>query len=216
MTQPAIAPWGDERRPRPVVSERTVFHGHIFDLVTREVDLGEAGVVSRDLLHHPGAVAIVALDECDRVLLLRQYRVPVASFLWEVPAGLLDGGESETMLVAAQRELAEEADLVAERWDVLVDYATTPGASSEAIRIFLARDLRPAPHSGFVREGEEAEIVTTWVDLAEAATAVLTGRVHNPSTVVGILAALRAREDGFSSLRAVTEPHLLRPDVTPA
>ncbi len=206
----------DERRERSVVSSETVFEGRIFDVVRREVDLGEAGTVVRDLVTHPGAVAVVAIDDDGRVALIRQYRVPVQAFLWEVPAGLLDGGPEETLLAAAQRELAEEVDLAAGRWDVRVDYATSPGMGDEALRVFLARDLVPATAGDFVREGEEAEIELAWVSLAEAADAVLAGRVHNPSAVVGLLAAERAQREDFAGLRAVDAPFLLRPDVRPS
>lgn len=208
--------FGDALVARPVRAERTVFSGRVFDVVSRDVDLGEAGVVTREMVHHPGAVAVVALDEHDRVLLIRQYRVPVGAYLWEVPAGLLDGGDEETLLGAAKRELAEETDLAADRWDVLVDYATTPGASDEVLRVFLARDLHDAEATDFVREGEEAEIEIDRVPLAGAADAVLAGRVHNPSACVGLLAAARAAGDGFASLRPVDAPFALRPGVRPA
>lgn len=240
MTAADGVTWGDEPHPRPVQSERTRFAGRVFDVVTAQVDLGEPGVVTRDFLRHPGAVAVVAVrptpggaagvsggaagtgaetsagaDDAE-VLLLRQYRVPVGAFLWEIPAGLTDGGAAETLLDAAQRELAEEADLVAGRWDVLADFATTPGASDEVIRVFLARDVAPAPDSGYVREGEEAEIELAWVPLTEAAHAVTAGRMHSPSAVVGVLAAALEQATGWQNLRSVTAPFPLRPDKTPA
>ena len=210
------APWGDEPLARPVLSEVTAFSGHVFDVVTRVVDLGEAGQVTRDLIRHPGAVAVVALDDQGRVALIRQYRVPVGAFLWEVPAGLLDGGPEETLVGAAKRELAEETDLQASQWDVLVDFGTSPGATDEVLRIFLARGISAAATSDFVREGEEAEIQLDWVDLTEAADAVLAGRVHSPSAVMGILAAERAARDGFTALRGVDAPFILRPWLLPA
>ncbi|PFG19457.1 NUDIX domain-containing protein [Serinibacter salmoneus] len=212
---PDGADLGDQRRERPVVAERTVHTGRVFDLVSRTVDLGEAGTVTREYLRHPGAVAVVALDEAERVLMIRQYRVPVAAYLWEIPAGLLDGGAQETLLGAAQRELAEEADIAAARWDVLVDYATTPGGSDEVLRIFLARDLRPVTDSDFVREGEEAEIEVRWVPLAEAVAAVLAGRIHNPSAVAGLLAAERVLRTG-SVPRPVAADWALRDSPRPA
>ena len=212
----SATPWGDEPLARPVLSEVTAFSGQVFDVVTRVVDLGEAGEVTRDLIRHPGAVAVVALDDQGRVALIRQYRVPVGAFLWEVPAGLLDGGPEETLLGAAKRELAEETDLQASQWDVLVDFGTSPGATDEVLRIFLARGISAAATSDFVREGEEAEILLDWVDLTEAADAVLAGRVHSPSAVMGILAAERAARDGFTALRGVDAPFILRPWLLPA
>ncbi len=172
------------------------------------MDLGDGVVVVREYIRHPGAVAVIALDDDERVLLLRQYRHPVRSLLWEPPAGLLDV-EGEDLRAAAERELMEEADLRAERWDVLVDYYTTPGGSDEPIRVFLARGLSHVPHhERHEREDEERDMASAWVPLDEAVSAVLGGRVHNPSAVVGILAAAQARALGWATLRPVGAPWL--------
>ncbi|MGC0273423.1 NUDIX domain-containing protein [Pseudactinotalea sp. Z1739] len=166
-----------------------IHRGAVMDLVSQDVDLGPGGQVVREYLRHPGAVAIVALDEAGRMLLLRQYRHPVRSYLWEVPAGLLDQ-QGEDLVAAAARELAEEADLRAARWDTLVDFYTSPGGSDEAVRVFLARDLHPVPtRDRHQRVAEEAGMISRWVALEEAVDAVLAGRIHNPSTVAGALAA---------------------------
>lgn len=192
--------------PRPVEATTRVYDGYIFDLRADRVDLGAGGVVARDYVDHPGAVAIIALDDADRVLLLRQYRHPVGRELWEPPAGLLDV-VGEDARAAAARELAEEADLTAGRWDVLVDYYTTPGGSNEALRVFLARDLSPVPESErFEREAEEIDMPARWVPLDEATRAVLAGDVHNPSAVVGILAAVAARAADWTTLRPADAP----------
>lgn len=189
------------------VSEARVLHtGRIFDLRSEQVDLGEGGVVRRDFVDHPGAVAIIVLDEHERVLLLHQYRHPVRRELWEPPAGLLDV-DGEDAQAAAARELLEEADLRAARWDVLADYFTTPGASNEALRVFLARDLSEVPEAErHVREAEELGMELRWVPLDEAVSAVLAGDLHNPSAVVGILAAAAARASGWASLRPADSP----------
>lgn len=204
----------DESVELPITSSSTLARGRVFDLVAEDVDLGEGGVVRREFLRHPGAVAILALDEDDRVLLLRQYRHPVSAFLWEVPAGLLDA-PGESLLAAARRELAEEADLMAARWDVLADFATTPGGSDELVRIFLARDLTAVPEADrHQRTEEELGMRIEWVPLDEAVAGVLGGRIHNPSAVVGVLAADRARSDGWTPLRPVSA-RWLRPSPTP-
>jgi ADP-ribose pyrophosphatase len=209
-------PTVDEIDPRPVRRHETVHTGRIFDLVRDDVDLGSAGTVTREYLDHPGAVAIVVLDDAGRVLLLRQYRHPVRAFLWEIPAGLLDA-DGETALAAAARELAEEADLTASRWDVLVDFMTTPGASNEALRVYLARGLGRVPdHERHVRTGEEADMVERWVPLDEAVALVLDGSLHNPSAVVGILAAAASRAGGWASLRSVDAPWPYRRSALPA
>lgn len=199
------APVRDVSAPRAVVETSVLHEGHIFDLVTDTVDLG-GSVVHRDYVDHPGAVAIIALDEADRVLLIKQYRHAVRRELWEPPAGLLDS-PGEPAQQAAARELAEETDLIAESWHVLADYYTTPGASNEAVRIFLARDFSFVPLADrHVREDEEAEISVRWVSLDEAVTAVLGGDIHNPSAVAGVLAAAASRAGGWTSLRPADAP----------
>jgi len=206
----------DEIDPHPVPRHETLHEGRIFDLVRDDVDLGGAGVVTREYVDHPGAVAVVALDDADRVLLLRQYRHPVRSFLWEVPAGLLDV-EGEPAVDAAARELAEEADLTAARWAVLTDYATTPGGSNEAVRVFLARGLVEVPEpERHTRTGEEAGMTSRWVPLDEAVTLALDGSLHNPSTVVGILGAAASRAGGWASLRPADAPWPYRRGTLPA
>lgn len=195
----------DVLAPRPVLEHEVLVEGRIFDLVRDEVDLDHS-VVHREYVDHPGAVAVLVLDDEDRVLLLKQYRHPVRRELWEPPAGLLDVA-GEPAQVGAARELAEEADLVAASWHVLVDYYTTPGGNNEALRVFLARDLSPVPEDErHVREDEERDIELRWVPLDEAAAAVLRGDVHNPSAVVGVLAALASRAGGWASLRPTDAP----------
>lgn len=197
---------GDVVAPRPVVTAGVLHHGMIWDVAADTVDLGAGGTVRREYIDHPGAVAVIALDEHERVLLLRQYRHPVGRELWEPPAGLLDV-DGEDAQVGAARELAEETDLVADRWDVLVDYFTSPGGSNEAIRVFLARGLSAVPvEERFSREAEELEMEPRWVPLDEAVAAVLGGSLHNPSTVVGVLAVRAARDAGWSTLRPTSTP----------
>lgn len=193
----------DEITPRPIISSQLLNKGHIFDLVREEVDLGAGGVVSRDFIDHPGAVAVVVLNEQDEVLLLKQYRHPVRADLWEVPAGLLDVA-GEPAHIGAARELYEEADLEAASWFVLTDYLTTPGGNNEAIRVYLARDLTEVPlDQRHEREHEELDMEKRWVPLDQAVAAVLAGNLHNPSAVVGILAAQAARAANWSTLRSV-------------
>jgi 8-oxo-dGDP phosphatase len=191
----------DTAEERPVVASEVVHRGLIWDVVRDTVDLGEAGTVRREYVRHPGAVAIVAMDDDDRLLLLHQYRHPVRQLLWEIPAGLLDV-DGEDPLDAASRELAEEADLVARSWWVLADFFTTPGGSDEAVRIYLARDLTSVPEADrHDREGEELGMAVRWVALDEAVAAVLSGRVRNPSAVVGVLAGAAAHARGWADLR---------------
>jgi ADP-ribose pyrophosphatase len=199
----------DRLERRPVLDTEVVLEGMVWDVRRDTIDLGEAGQVRREYVDHPGAVSIVALREVagrDQVLLIQQYRHPVSAFEWELPAGLLDVAGEPPWLGAA-RELHEEADLVAGAWHVLIDYYSSPGGNSEALRIFLARDLADVHHDErFAREGEEHGMPVCWVDLDEAHEAVLAGLLHNPSAVIGILTAHAARARDWATLRARDAP----------
>jgi ADP-ribose pyrophosphatase len=147
------------------------------------------------VVHHPGAVAVVALDDDDRVLLLRQYRHPVGRHLWELPAGLRDE-DGEPPLETAKRELAEEALLAAGRWSLLVTLNSSPGFSDELVQIYLAEDLSPADRpEGFLVEHEEADMTIERVPLADAVQRVFDGDIRNASAVAGLLAAARVRAE---------------------
>jgi ADP-ribose pyrophosphatase len=197
----------DEPSPRRLLSSRKVYEGRIWDVVSDSFQLNNDGdALVRDYIQHPGAVAVLPMNDAGEVLLIKQYRHPVAMDLWEIPAGLLDV-EGEDFVIGAARELAEEADLVADRWNVLVDFFNSPGSSSEAIRIYLARGLTDVPgHERHIRTDEEAEIELHWTPLDAAVRAVLEGRLHNPSAVVGILAAAAAQADNFQGLRPADAP----------
>lgn len=191
----------DARVDRTVLDSRVVHRGMIWDVVRETVELGDSGTVTREFVRHPGAVAVVALNDDDDVLLLRQYRHPAGAELWEPPAGLLDV-PGEDPLRAAQRELMEEADMVAESWWVLVDYLSSPGGSDETLRVYLARGLSAVPHAErHARQAEERDIVARWFPLDDAVDGVLAGRLRNPSTVAGVLAAAANRARGWSGLR---------------
>jgi len=206
VTSAVDEPLRDVVVDRTVQQQELIHRGMVWDVVRDTVDLGAGGVVRREYVRHPGAVCILALDEADRVLLLRQYRHPVRMALWELPAGLLDV-DGEGPLVAAARELAEEADLQAGRWDVLIDWFNSPGGMNEALRCYLARDLSAVPEELLhTRTAEEIDMPLRWVPLDEARHAVLTGQVHNPGAVVGILAACAARYAGWTTLRPADAP----------
>lgn len=178
----------DEPFTPEVLSSDLVYSGAVWDVRSDRVRYGEGEMV-RQYVAHTGAVAVVALDDEGRVLLIQQYRHPIRHRDWELPAGLLDV-ENESPLRAAQRELAEEADLVANKWVPLVSTFTTPGGNSEVIHIYLATGISAAPDI-HVREDEEADIRVEWVPLSEAADAVMEGRMHNAILAVGVLAAER-------------------------
>jgi len=177
-----------------------------WDVLTDRVRLDSETVVSRDLVRHPGAVGIVALDDDGRVTLIRQYRHPVAAELWEIPAGLLDE-PGELPLHTAQRELVEEVGLTARTWHTVIDVYPSPGMSSEVVRVFLARGLaevdpalRPEPTD------EERELVVRPVDLDVAVEQIMAGGVRNSLAIVALLATASARRAGWRGLLPPDRP----------
>ncbi|WP_184847211.1 NUDIX domain-containing protein [Allocatelliglobosispora scoriae] len=161
----------------------------MFHIVTDEVEMSDGAVLARDYMVHVGAVGVVALDDEDRVVLVRQYRHPVRQFLWELPAGLIDVA-GEGLAEAALRELTEEADLIAESVIHLIDIHPTPGCSNERIRLFLARSLTEVPvEEQHERHGEEIDIEVRRVPLAQAVQMIFRGEITNGAAVAGILAA---------------------------
>lgn len=199
----------DRLERRAVLDTALAYKGMVWNVRRDTVDLGPAGLVCREYVDHPGAVAVLAIREVhgrDQVLLIQQYRHPIGAFEWELPAGLLDVAGEKPWLGAA-RELHEEADLTACRWDVLIDFYGSPGGNSEALRIFLARDLADVHHDErFTRESEEHGMPVAWVDLDEAHDAVLRGQLHNPGAVIGILTAHAARACDWTTLRPQDAP----------
>lgn len=198
-----VEPLADQPVEIPVVESERVFKGRVWDIRRDTVELrGERFV--REYMDHSGAVGILALDEHDRALLIKQYRHPVRMRDWEIPAGLLDV-HGEDPLTAARRELAEEADVVASDWSVLADFATSPGGSDEVIRVYLARGITATPES-FARKAEEADIEARWVPLDECVEAVLARRIHNAPLSIAVLAADAARSRGWQTLGAADAP----------
>jgi ADP-ribose pyrophosphatase len=182
------------------------FVSPVFTLYTDQVVMPGGRVAARDYLAHIGAVGVVAIDDSERVVLVRQYRHPVGWMLWELPAGLIDVA-GEPLEQAAARELAEEADLVPGRLELLVDMHPSPGCSSEVIRLFLARDLREVPvHELHERRDEEAEMTVSRVPLDEAVAMALDGRITNGACLVGVLAAARLRDAGWPVPRPLDTP----------
>ncbi|MEX5635458.1 NUDIX domain-containing protein [Parafrankia sp. FMc2] len=197
-----------------VADSSVVYQGRIIGVRRDMVRMPDGDTSQRDVVVHPGAVGVVALDDRERVVMVRQYRHPVRGPLWELPAGLLDvPGEPASR--AAARELAEEAGLHAGRIDLLVDVYASPGMTDEAYRVFLARDLREIPTAErYVGVHEEAEMAITRVDLSDAVDQVMRGEITNAMAMIGLLAAYRARADGFRGLRPVDAAWSARPTAT--
>jgi 8-oxo-dGDP phosphatase len=196
----------DEPLRYPVVESTLQFtSGHVIEVRTDVVRMPSGDTTDRDVVVHPGAVGVIALDDDERVLFIQQYRHSVGHLCWEPPAGLLDE-PGEDPFETARRELFEEAHVRAQRWDVLVDAFTSPGMTDEAVRIYLARDVRPAEGARHRGEHEELDMPTRWVHLDEAVDALLSGRLHNPMAMMGVLATAAARNRRYADLRAVQAP----------
>jgi ADP-ribose pyrophosphatase len=191
----------------PVVSSAELFRGRLVTVRIDKVRTPDSQLAEREVVIHPGAVAVLALDNADRVLMIRQYRHPVGRLLWEIPAGLRDvAGEDPWR--TAQRELAEEAGYRARDWRVLADYYSSPGFSTERLRIFLARDLELVPEAerDFIPQDEEAHLLVGWLPLDEAVGKVFAGELHNGVAALGIMAGYAARSEGFDRLRPANAP----------
>ncbi len=181
----STGPLRDQHDPAEILESETVFEGRVWD-IKRETAALDGGAVTREFMSHSGAVAVLAIDDRDRVLVINQYRHPIRMRDWEVPAGLLDV-DGEEPLEAAKRELGEEADLVAASWSEPIVFHPSPGGIDEKIHLFVARDLSASPHP-HARTDEEAEIVIRWVTLDEVIAAALTGRIHNGTLMLAVLA----------------------------
>ena len=197
----------DVREAWPVVSSDIQFRGRLVTVRTDKVRMPGGNLAEREVVQHPGAVAVLALDDADQVLMIRQYRHPVGRLLWEIPAGLRDVA-GEPLLATAQRELLEEAGYRARDWRVLVDFYSSPGFTTERLRVFLARGLElvPPAERDFVPEDEETQLVVDWLGLDDAVRKVLAGDLHNGAAAVGILASYAARPEGFDRLRPADAP----------
>ena len=209
---PAGAELRDIAQRWPVTATAEIARARIVNIRSDTVQMPDGSEAAREVVEHPGAVAVLALDDADRVLLIRQYRHPVAALLWEIPAGLRDV-PGEPAQVTAERELLEETGYRAADWRVLADFFTSPGFSTERLRIFLARRLTavPAAERQYVPEHEEAQLALAWVPLDTAVRAFLAGDMHNGVAAVGILSAYVARQDargGFEALRPAHAPEL--------
>ena len=191
-------PLADEAAHYEVTDREVIGQGRLFTFVRETVRYGDAEL-EREFIEHLGAVAVLALDDDDQVLLIRQYRHPLRSRDWEIPAGLLDLPD-EPRLVAAQRELLEETGMAAAEWHQLIDLATSPGGSTEVVSIFLARGLVEVAND-YVRDAEEADIEARWVPIGDVADAAAAGRLRNGILIAAVFAALAARGSEWRSLR---------------
>jgi 8-oxo-dGDP phosphatase len=188
-------------------SSETLHRGNIFALRRDQVRMPGGNIATREVVEHYGAVAIVAMDDDNKIAVVYQYRHTFGRRLLELPAGLLDVAGEPPHLTAV-RELKEEVGLQANTWQVLVDLNTAPGFSDESVRVYLATGLtdvgRPEAHD------EEADMTMRWIPVAEAARLVLSGEIVNSIAVAGILAAYFVTT-GFAQPRPLDTPWIDKP-----
>ncbi len=189
------SPLTDEPEAWPVASS-TDLHRDDWVVALRSDRIRRPGHLEEEpfrrlVLEHPGAVVILAVDDDERVLCMRQYRHAAQRRLVELPAGLCDQA-GEDPLEVGRRELLEEAELEAGEWTHLASTFSSPGLSDELMHFYLARDLRAADRGDFVPQHEEADMETFWVPYDDLVKAVLDGRIGDAPVVVAVLLA-RAR-----------------------
>ncbi len=187
-----------------VVRSRPEYDGTLVKVRVDTVVQPDGSQAEREVVEHVGSVAIVAIDDKQRVLLIRQYRYPARQYLWELPAGLCDK-PGEPPLGTAQRELAEEAQLRAAAWRTLVDLRPSPGISTEVCRVYQAEQLDTEEQAGG-RPDEESELRSRWVPLPQAVSDVLTGGITNGLAVAGLLAAAAAPGAARAQVRPADAP----------
>ena len=166
---------------------KEVFHGKLINVEHWMVSLPDGREALREVVKHNGAVAIVPVDASGNVTLVRQYRVAVGRFTWEIPAGKLDSPD-EDPFHAAKRELEEETGLQAENWQLLNRIDTTPGFCTERIAIYLATGLSQHP----AHPDADEFLGLTSMPLDEAVALCMAGEIHDSKTLVGLLMAQKA------------------------
>jgi 8-oxo-dGTP pyrophosphatase MutT (NUDIX family) len=169
-------------KPTTIASNH-IHKGRVIDVSSERLKYADGREDEIDFVRHPGAAAMVAVDDAGRVCLVRQYRHGIADFLWEIPAGKLDRGEAPE--VCAARELSEEAGVTARRWNSLGLYIPAPGIFNEVIHIYLARDLEV----GASTPDSDEELELKWMPLDEAIGRVLKGEWNDGKTALGLLRA---------------------------
>lgn len=169
-----------------VTGEREIFAGHMLRLVEASVVVPGGSTVSREIVRHPGAVAVVAVDETGDVLLERQYRAALDTNLLEIPAGKLDV-VGEPVEVAARRELLEETGFEAAHWTPLVSFYNSPGFADEHSTIFLAEGLNEVGHE--LQGPEEKAMVVERVPLASVWELITSGELVDAKSIIGLLLA---------------------------
>jgi ADP-ribose pyrophosphatase len=163
-----------------IISSKQVYDCGLFRVTEdRAVDEKAGFEIKRSVVRHKGSAVMMAVDEKKRILLVRQYRLPAERYLWELPAGRLDPGE--TPLVAARRELKEETGCRAKKWTRLASFWVSPGYVQERMTIYLAQELT----QGEATPMEDERIEARWFTSREVAEMIRTGKIQDAKTMIG-------------------------------
>lgn len=181
-----------------VVSQEKLYEGAILAMRRDNVRMPGGRIAAREKVEHLGAVAIAALDEADRLVMIYQYRPAIGRRIWEMPAGLLDD-PSEDPVAAARRELLEEVGVEADEWSTLVDIVGCPGFADESVRVFLARGLRDVGRPESDADDEEVDLVVRRIPLDDLVAGAMSGDLVNGPCVAGVFAAAAVRDGRFAA-----------------
>ena len=167
-----------------ITKTREVYNCRLFRVTEDEaIDTKSGFEIKRSVVRHAGSAVMLAEDEKRRILLVRQYRLPADKYLWELPAGKLDPGE--TPLAAARRELIEETGYRAKKWTKLASFWVSPGYVGERMTIFLARGLT----AGEATPMDDERIESRWFTRREIGEMIRTGKVEDAKTMIGYWAS---------------------------
>jgi ADP-ribose pyrophosphatase len=162
-----------------LISSVEKYKNNLFSVSEEHVVDPSGFEIKRAIVHHNGSAVMMAVDDRKRILLVRQYRLPARSYLWELPAGKLDKGETPRQ--AAKRELAEETGYHAKRWKKLITFYPSPGYVAEKMTIFLATGLT----EGKAQPMEDERIETRWFTAKEIERGIQSGKIIDAKTMIG-------------------------------
>ena len=164
-----------------ITSSNEVYNCGLFRVTEDEASDGKGYSIKRSVVRHAGSAVMMAVDKKDRVVLVRQYRLPAGKFLWELPAGKVDPGETPAQ--AAKRELIEETGLRAKKWKKLTSFYPSPGLVEEKMTIYLAKDLT----QGEARPMDDERIETRWFTKKELGELIRKNKIQDSKTMIGFL-----------------------------
>jgi len=198
VSQPDAAPFGDDPLEEHVVERRLIHRGRYLEFRVDTIERADGSRGTRDVVGHPGAIAVLALDDQGRLLLVRQWRIPAERAMLEIPAGTLDvhDGVTEDPDVAARRELEEETGSRAGSWRKLAEFWTAPGFASELMHLYLATGLTSATGDDRLAPDEDERLELSRVTVDEALALVDRGEISDAKTILGVLWLDRLRRAG--------------------